>query len=299
MADTTRGLLLYGDGNAFAHPNTGTIDSVQALTVEDLRAFYDANYSPSIANMIVVSDLGAIDIMAKLQRFERWMPKAVAPAPTPSFPELQAGTLYFVHKPGAAQSEIRITKRARPYDATGPHYRTALTAFPLGGNFNSRINQNLREDKGYTYGAYAGFSGNAYAGSFTAAAAVRTDATVAAIEEFITEISSFAQTGMSAAELEFTQSAIGQRDARAYETPSQKAGLLSQILTFDLDESFVAEQQRILESFTTAESRDIAESELVLADMIMIVVGDREAVFGDLQTLGWPIVELGAPPENP
>ena len=292
VADTTRGLLLYGEANAFAHPNTGTIDSVAALSVDDVRAFYAANYSPSIADMIVVSDLGADEIVAKLERFERWMPKAVPPAPTPSFPALEAGTLYFVDKPGAAQSEIRITRRALPYDATGPYYRANLTVFPLGGNFNSRINQNLREDKGYTYGARAGFGGNAYVGSFTASAAVRSDATAAAIREFIDEITAFAATGMTETELAFTQSAISQRDARAYETPSQKAGLLSQILTYGLSEQFVREQQAVLEGFTVAESRAIATERLQLEDMIMIVVGDKATIYEELLELGWPIVEL-------
>lgn len=292
VANQTRRLLLYGDGNAFAHANTGTIDSVAALSVDDARAFYEAWYSPSIADMIVVSDLSASDITARLSRFERWMSKAVEYAPQPAFPTLQAGTLYFVDRPGAAQSEIRITKRALPYDATGPFYRANLTVFPLGGNFNSRINQNLREDKGYTYGASAGFGGNDYVGSFTARSAVRTDATAAAITEFIEEISAFAERGMTQEELLFTQSAIGQSDALAYETPSQKAGLLSQLLAFDLDENFVAEQQAILEAFTVAEARDIAASELDLDDMIIIVVGDKAAVIDDLEAIGWPIVEL-------
>ena len=97
------------------------------------------------------------------------------------------------------------------------------------------------------------------------------------------------------AELRFTQAAIGQRDARAYETPGQKIRLMSQILMFDLDESFVGEQQTILEEFTTAEARTIAAERLNLEDMIMIVVGDKAAVFEELTELGWPIVELSDP----
>lgn len=298
VADTTRGLLLYGDDNAFAHPNIGTVDSVAAITVDDVRRFYETQYSPTVADMIVVSDLPADEVVARLDPFERWMPKAVPEAPKPVFPALAAGTLYFVDKPNAPQSEIRVAKRALPYDATGPYFRANLTVFPLGGNFNSRINQNLREDKGWTYGAHAGFRGNAYAGSFTAQAAVRADATAAAIREFIDEIGAFGATGMTEAELRFTQAAIGQRDARAYETPGQKAGLLSQILTYDLNDNFVDEQQAILDAFTTEEARVIAAAMLDLEEMIVIVVGDKAAVFEDLTSLGWPIVELkgaGAP----
>ena len=164
----------------------------------------------------------------------------------------------------------------------------------MGGNFNSRINQNLREDKGYTYGAQAGFGGNAYVGTFTASAAVRTDATADAIREFVNEINGFFETGMTEEELAFTQSAIGQRDARAYETPGQKVGLLSQILTYDLDENFVEQQTAILNGFTTGASRQLARQYLNLDDMILIVVGDKATVWEGLESLGFPIVELGA-----
>ena len=292
VANRARRLLLYGEDNAFAHPNAGTIASVSGITVDDVKAYYRDRYSSSIADMIVVSDLPAATVIEKLRRFERWAPTRVSASPTPSFPDLESGTLYFIDKPGAAQSEIRIMRRSMPYDATGEFYRARLTTFPLGGNFNSRINLNLREDKGYTYGARAGFGANDYTGSFTAQASVRTDATTASVKEFVNEIRAFAETGMTETELAFTQSAIGQRDARAYETPSQKAGLLSQLLTYDLDEDFVEEQQRILEAFTVAESRALAQRYLNLDDMILVVVGDKAAVFENLETLGFPIVEL-------
>ena len=294
LANKTRRLLLYGEDNAFAHPNTGSVESVSAITVDDIKSFYRDRYSPSIADLVVVSSLPQSAIVDKLSRFERWAPRRVAASPAPSFPPLKAGTLYFMDRPGAAQSEIRITRRAIPYDATGEFYRANLTVYPLGGNFNSRINQNLREDKGYTYGAQAGFGGNAYVGTFTASAAVRTDATADAIQEFVNEINGFFETGMTDAELAFTQSAIGQRDARAYETPRQKVGLLSQILTYDLDENFVEQQTAILNGFTTGTSRQLARRYLNLDDMILIVVGDKATVWEGLESLGFPIVELGA-----
>ncbi len=294
LADRTRRLLLYGEHNAFAHPNLGTVESVSALSVEDVRGFYANRYSPSITDVVVVSDLPRETVMDKLARFERWMPTPVSPAPVETFPTLDAGTLYFLDKPGAAQSEIRIARRAMPFDATGEYYRAGLTVFPLGGNFNSRINQNLREDKGYTYGASARFGGNEYVGSFTASAGVRTDATAASIVEFVSEMTAFVETGMTEAELAFTKAAIGQRDARAYETPRQKARLLSRMLTYDLNTDFVERQKEVLEAFTVVASRRLAERHLQLDDMILIVVGDKAAVWSDLEALGFPMVELEA-----
>ncbi len=293
LADTARRQLLYGEDNAFAYPGAGTIETVSAISVDDVRRFYASNYSPTIAEIIVVSDLPQDSLLAELSRFEAWRPAAVQTASVAAFPEVETGKLYLLDKPGAAQSEIRIARRAIPYDATGEFFRANLTVFPLGGNFNSRINQNLREDKGYTYGARAGFGGTQYAGSFVASAAVRTDVTAASITEFVNEINTFAANGMTDAELEFTQAAIGQRDARAYETPRQKLGLLSQMLTYDLDEGFVARQVQILEGFTVEESQRLAAKHLNLDDMIVLVVGDKSVILEDLEVLGFPIVELG------
>ena len=293
LADTARRQLLYGEDNAFAYPGDGTIETVSAISIDDVRRFYVSNYSPTIAEVIVVSDLPRDSVLARLGRFEPWQPTEVKTASVAAFPEVDTGTLYLLDKPGAAQSEIRIAKRALPYDATGEFFRVNLTVFPLGGNFNSRINQNLREDKGYTYGARARFGGTRYAGSFVAGAAVRKDATAASITEFINEINAFSASGMTDTELRFTQAAIGQRDARAYETPGQKLGLLSQILTYDLDDKFVERQVQILEQFTVEDSRRLAAKHLNIDDMIVLVVGDKSVILDELETLGFPIVELG------
>ena len=93
LADRTRRLLLYGEHNAFAHPNLGTVESVSTLSVEDVRGFYTDRYSPSIADVVVVSDLPRETVVAKLARLERWMPTPVSSAPVEAFPTLDVGTL--------------------------------------------------------------------------------------------------------------------------------------------------------------------------------------------------------------
>lgn len=292
VAGTVRPLLLYGRENAFAWPSSGTEQSVADITLEDVRAFYETRYSPTISEVVVVSDLSQDAIVSHLEAFGTWQGEAVEPAAIQPFPDLASGTLYLIDRPGAAQSEIRIARRALPYDATGELYRATLMAYPLGGAFNSRINLNLREDKGYTYGASAGFGAGAYAGSFTVSAGVRQDVTAAAITEIFKELEGFAETGMTAEELAFTQAAIGQREARAYETPGQKAGLIGQLLTYDLEPTYRAEQSAILEALTTTETQRLAQAQIRPDEMITIVVGDKAAILEDLQTLGRPIVEL-------
>ena len=210
------------------------------------------------------------------------------------FPEYGKTRLYLVDKPGAAQSQIRIGKMSLTYDATGEFYRAGLSNYALGGAFNSRINLNLREDKGYSYGARSGFDGEKDYGVYTASAGVRTDVTAASIIEFEKEIRNFSESGITEPELKFTRSAIGQRDARSYETPGQKLGLLSQIVTYDLDDGFVDEQNEVLARLTQKDVNEIAAKHMNMDEMIIVVVGDKATILPSLQELGYEIIELDA-----
>ncbi len=284
--------LLFGSDNAFAYSDSGTESSVANVTLDDVKAFYAQNYSAAIASVVAVSDLGESDMTSALKPLSEWAAPAVPKADVNPFPALAAKTVYFIDKPDAAQSEIRIGKRALPFDATGEYYRAGLMNYMLGGAFNSRINLNLREDKGYTYGARSFFSGQENRGYYRAGAGVRSDSTAASMTEFVNEITAYQKDGITEEELAFTKSAIGQRDARAYETPSQKLGFLSNMMRYDLEPSFVDAQNKILENLTKAEVDALAEKHLKMDDMIMVVVGDKSKVMDEVKALGYPIVEL-------
>jgi len=292
VASDAYSLLLYGDNNSFAYPDIGTEQSVAAITLDDVKAFYAAHYSPAIANIVAVSDLSQAELTNKLAVFAKWDGPEVPEASLAPFPEIDKTRLYLIDKPGAPQSQIRIGKRALKYDATGEFYRAGVMNFVLGGAFNSRINLNLREDKGYTYGAGSGFSGNKDYGRFTASAGVRSDATADAIVQFENEIQGYAKGGITEEELTFTRRALGQSDARRYETPRQKLDFISQILEYDLDEDFVNVQNEILASIGKKEIDRLAAQLLDTDEMIIVVVGDRQAILPDLQKLGYEIVEI-------
>lgn len=286
--------LLFGKDNAFGLPGSGTLETVSALTLGDVKGFYQTWYKPEGASIIVVGDLDQAQIMQKLSVFADWQGKHPAIPAVKPYPDLAAGTLYFINKPDAAQSEIRIGKRAPTWDATGEFYRLRLMNYNLGGAFNSRININLREDKGYTYGARSYFSADKDAGRFTASAGVREDATEASIVEFNKEIQNYANDGMTVEELQFLKNAVGQRDALNYETPRQKLGLLGEIVTYDLPDNFVEEQSQILSGVTLEELNALAKKNLDLSQMITVVVGDKKKVLPTLGNLGEPIVQLDA-----
>ena len=293
-ADVVFWKLLFGHDNSVSHPDIGTVATVASLTIDDVRAFYQAHYSPTVAGVVAVSDLDGETMRQKLAVLEEWQGASVPSAALAAFPDTGKTKIYLVDKPAAAQSEIRIGKRSLAFDATGEYYRAGLANFALGGAFNSRINLNLREDKGYTYGARSYHDGRKDRGAFIAQAGVRTDATAASIREFESEIRGYATNGISADELAFTKNAIGQRDARNFETPRQKVAFLSRILMYDLADDFVDRQNEILAEVTAAELNALASKHLVMDDMVIVVVGDRSVVQPELDALGYDIVHLDA-----
>ena len=292
IADVVYQLLLFGEDNSFSYLNAGTEESVANLTLDDVKRFYETHYAPQIAQIVAVSNLPKASLAGKLSVFSEWEGEAPPKPKLAAFPDTGETRIYLVDKPDAAQSEIRIGKRSMTYDATGEYYRATLMNYALGGAFNSRINLNLREDKGYTYGARSGFSGNKEYGTYTASAAVRTDATADSIVQFENELREYAANGISEEELAFTRKAIGQRDARSFETPGQKLSFIGQLLIYDLDERFVDEQNQILAAIGEREVNALAKEHLALDDMIIVVVGDKQTILPDLEGLGYEIVEM-------
>ena len=176
-------------------------------------------------------------------------------------------------------------------DITGEFFKANLMNFAFGGTFNSRINLNLREDKGYTYGARSRFWGDKTSGGFTASAAVRADSTAASITEFTNELNNYAQNGVTDEELMFMRKAINQKDALKYETPNAKLGFLAQILEFDLKPSFVKERNEIVSNISKEEVNALAKKHLNTKDMIYLVVGDAKTLRPELEKLGMKVAD--------
>ena len=290
LASTAFRQLLHAD-NIAATSGGGNEKSLTSLTLDDIKSFYQRLFKPSNAQAIVVSNLDQKTLNQELAIFNSWTGQS-----TPLSLELAAstaktGVIYLINKDQAAQSAIRMGKRSLKHDISGDYFKAKLMNFPLGGAFNSRINLNLREDKGYTYGASSYFSGNKYFGTYTVGAEVRSDVTDKSIVELANEIKQFADTGITADELQFMRNAIIQRDALKYETPSSKLGFLAQILEYDLSPDFVAERAAIVKSITAQEINALAKSQLQLDQMIIVVVGDAKTLRQPLEALGYEVVD--------
>jgi len=291
MADLTYNRLVYGPINIAGTAVAGTTTSVGSITLDDVKSFYNTYYVPNVSSLVAVGDLDQATLDGQLGFLKNWAKKNVTIPSDMAGVQPDKTTVYFVNKPGAAQSEIRVGYLTdMKYDATGPYYRAGLANYLLGGAFNSRINLNLRENKGYTYGARSGFSGTRYAGPFTAQAGVRADATAASVKEFMSEITNY-RNGISDDELAFVQSSIGQSDALKYETGQQKAGFLARLVEYDLDPSYVNQQTEILKNLKKEDVQAIAKQYLPADKMYIVVVGDEKQL-PSLQALGYPVVQL-------
>lgn len=292
LASTAYRTLLFGD-NIAGLPRRGNETTMESLTLDDVKGFYEAHFKPSGAQLIVVSNLQQTPLMESIKEaLSAWQGKGTELKLTLPVPRHDANTVYLVNKDEAPQSAIRIGKRGIKEDITGEFYRSGLMNFPLGGHFNSRVNLNLREDKGYTYGASSRFSGGRLSGNYTASASVRADVTDKSIVEFVQEIKRYHENGISEDELMFLRKSINQRDALKYETPNAKLGFLAQILEHDLTPEFVKDRSRIVDSITAEEINQLAKKHLNFDDMFILVVGDAKTLRPKLQALGYRVKDF-------
>jgi zinc protease len=292
IANNVFAKLLYGNKHIMSVSSLGTKETVSAITLDDVKKYYSDNFSPSVASAVVVGDISQEAAIGKLTFLKNWKGASVVKPVEPKTPAIEKTKIYFVNKDKAPQSEIRIGYMSQAYDATGDYYKSVIMNYPLGGAFNSRINLNLRELHGFTYGARAGFSGNQFVGPFTASAGVRANATDSSVVEFMKEIKKYADSGITNDELSFTKNSMGQSEALKYETAMQKAGFIKRILDYNLEKDFTDKQNQILKSITKQEIDALAKKQLPYTKMNVLVVGDKATVWDGLMKLGYEVIEL-------
>jgi zinc protease len=187
----------------------------------------------------------------------------------------QQPQFFIYNKFGAPSSVITMGYPSLKFDATGDYYKNRIANFVFGGAFNSRLNLNLREDKGYTYGIRSGFSGGKYTGTFAISSSVKRPATALALAEIIKEFTNYQTNGITDKELEFTKSSLLNEEALKYEAPYQKASFLSNIVRYNLDKNFTVEQNKILKNITKDEVNDQIKKYFDINKLTTVVVGDK------------------------
>jgi zinc protease len=295
VADLVFEKINYGTDHILGISEDGTEESIKQLKLVDIQSYYDSTITAIGAMVFVVGDIKEAELLPQLG-FLNKLPntKIEVPLPAAGVP-VEKTKIYFVHIPKAAQTEFRIGYPTNLlYDVNGEFYKAGLMNYNLGGAFNSRININLREDKGWTYGSRTGFDASKYGGTFEFSAGIKAEATDSALAEIIKEIKGFTEGGIKDDEMKFMKSAIGQRDALKYETPAQKAGFIGRILEYNLPGDYVDQQNKILKGLTNDDVNALAKKWLPLDKMNILLVGDKDKVLPSLKKFDYEIVELDA-----
>lgn len=294
VADVVFAKVNYGN-TILGVSQDGTEETVKSFTLQDIENYYK-NYMTSVdARVVVVGDIKQEDVLPKLTFLDKLPKKKIELAKVDPTPAVDKTKVYLVDVPKAAQSEFRVGyTTGLKYDATGDYYKSYLVNFPLGGDFNSRLNLNLREDKGWTYGARSGFYGDKYTGTYEFSSGIKANATDSALMEVMREVKDYLQNGPTEQEVQFLKSAIGQRDALRYETGLQKAMFISRILEYNLPANYLEIQNKILKEMKAEQMKGLANQYLKPEKINILLVGDKTAILDGVKKLGYEVIELDA-----
>lgn len=287
LADEMFERFLYESASRYARPAGGTEESVQAITRDDVQRFYDTRYHAASVTLILAGDVD-LDTAAKMASaaFDDWGGDAAPQIPSSYKPARRSRALHIVAKPDAQQSEIRLGSVFLPRKHPDYHAALVMNAV-LGGLFSSRINLNLREKHGYTYGAFSHLDWRRQSGPFIVSTAVQSEVTAPAAKEAIAEIDRMRVEKITKDELSLATSYLGGVFPIRYETTDAIAGALATLVRYDLPEDFYDTYRDQVRAVTTDDVLRVAQQHLDADAMQMVVVGELESVQAPLEQLGF------------
>jgi zinc protease len=280
--------LLFTQDHPGGVPRSGTVDSIARLTPADLRALHARFWRPNNASLVMAGDITVEEATALANRFfGAWEP-AELPATAMADPQPPERTrVYLVDSQGKSQSQIRIGSLAPPRPAEG-HAALLLMSDLLGGPFSSRLNLNLREDKGYAYGAHAYLVQRREFGYWLALASVESHATAPSLVEFRREIEGMSGAiPIGAGELGALQTSLVRSKAQKFETLAQVIRQVTPLVSFGLPLDEPERLVRDIQEQTAADINDMARRYLDMDRAIALVVGDLSVIEPAVVGLGW------------
>ncbi len=279
---------IYGPDHPYAQPYTGsgTEASIKALQKGDLKKYYETYYHPNNATIILVGDITMKEILPKLETvFKAWKPEDIPAMTVPQAVPLTKTKIYLIDKPGAAQSVVIGGNLGIPRSSPD-YYAIQVMNNVLGGMFSSRINSNLREEKGYTYGAFSFFSTNKYPGSFAAYAPVQSQYTKETVVEMEKELRGICnQKPLTSEELQRSKDYLVKGYSQKFQSFDQIAGQIATLVTYDLPEDNL---QRYVPSITAVDANATAEvaKKYIHPDALLyVIVGDAAKIEPGLREL--------------
>jgi zinc protease len=269
--------ILYGSAHPYGVPLIGTEASVKSLTTADLQSYYQSNFKPNNTTLIIVGDVNPDQIEQKINGlFGGWQRGDIPALNYGEPPKSGTTTIYLIDKPGAAQSSFRIGSVGVPR-STKDYFALTVMNTILGGSFSSRLNQNLREAKGYTYGAGSRFDMRRAAGPFSASAEIVSAKTDSALLEFMKELNNIRQS-VPADELSRAKRYLQLQLPGNFETTQQIGAALVPVALYGLPLDFFNNYVQNVEAVTQADVARVAQQYINPGSLAVVIVGDRKTI---------------------
>lgn len=285
--------IVFGEKHRYGAPAGGPAAAVTAMTVDDLRSFHQAYYRPDNATLLVAGDVTAATVLPMLEKaFGTWKGTGAAGkvASVPEAPQLTKRQIYLIDKPGAAQSQIRIGWVGVPRST--PDYPTLQVLNTiLGGSFTSRLNTNLRETHGYSYGAFSGFEERISPGSFSARAGVQTDKTAEALKEFFNELTGILEP-IPGDELDKARNYVALGFPAEFESTSDLARKMEEQVVHNLPDEYFPSYIRSVVQVTGPGVEKAATRYIQPDKFAVVIVGDRKVIEPGIRALNLGPVEV-------
>ena len=283
--------LLYGSGT-YGNSVIGNADSVGRITIDDVRRFYGQHYIPNNSSVVVSGDIEPNQAIALVtSALGAWARGTEPPRPNISPRSIDASRIYVVDRPQAVQSEIRVGHLGVPR-ACEDYFPLSVMNAIFGGVFNSRINLNLRERHGYTYGARSQFAFRRHAGPFVVAAPVRNEVTRESVSEVLAELRRIRTADVETRELDDTKNYLIGVFPATVQTASEIAGRLVDIELYGLSEDYFDRYRENIAAVTKEDIARVAQKYLDPDRLLIVVVGNAKDIREPLGTLGMPLHEL-------
>lgn len=285
IASSAFNKLIYGENHILAYETSGTPETIEKITINDLQNYYEKYFSPSVATITIAGNITKSEAIKIFSALEDWNKKTVTIPQYANPQQLDKPLIYFIDVPNAKQSELRIGHLGMAYSF--PEFnKVNVMNYKLGGSFSGIVNLILREEKGYTYGARTNFTGSLLPGVFIGSTSVQSNATYESVKIFYDEFNKY-RNGITQEDLEFTKNALVKSNALRFETLGALRGMLSSISNYNLPYDYIKKEEELILNMTLDEHKKLAQKYIQPDRMIYLIVGDAQTQLEPLKNLGF------------
>jgi zinc protease len=290
LARRTVASALYGTNSPYGFLGIGETESNKKTTREDLAGFWQREYVPENSALVLAGDISEAEAEALAEKYFGAWTGARPSGPAASAERRITRSVYIVDKPESGQTQVRVAALGVPR-STPDYARLEVMNEVLGGGFASRLNMNLREEHGYTYGVSSGFAYRRETGTFSAGGGIRTDVTAPAVREIFREIERIRHSEPTAAELALARNSLALSPPALFQTNARSAGAIADLFVDQLPLDYYRTLPAEINRVSSEDVLRVAQKYLDPDQMVVIAAGDRSKIEAGLKALGAGPVE--------